>query len=128
MLIVLGAMALRPHTHRRPPSGRRPVVVGAIHGLAGSAFVAMLVLGAAESVEVALLYLGAFGVGTAAGMGLITAGVAVPAAIAARRFASAPRVLQVASGVASIAFGLLLGHQVGFEDGLFTGNATWTPQ
>jgi hypothetical protein len=30
--------------------------------------------------------------------------------------------------VASIAFGLLLGHQVGFEDGLFTGNATWTPQ
>ena len=35
--------------------------------------------------------------------------------------------LRIASGVASIAFGLVLAHRIGFVDGLFTAAPTWTP-
>jgi hypothetical protein len=38
------------------------------------------------------------------------------------------RVLRYAAGTASIAFGLYLAHQIGFADGLFTGNAAWSPK
>jgi hypothetical protein len=38
------------------------------------------------------------------------------------------RTLRIASGVASIAFGLFLAHRIGFVDGLFTAAPAWTPQ
>jgi hypothetical protein len=38
------------------------------------------------------------------------------------------RALRIASGVASIGFGLFLVHRIGFVDGLFTAAASWTPQ
>ena len=37
------------------------------------------------------------------------------------------RTLRLASGVASIAFGLFLVHRIGFVDGLFTAAPAWTP-
>jgi high-affinity nickel-transport protein len=58
---------------------------------------------------------------------LVTASIAAPALFASRRFASMNRTLRVASGVASIAFGLFLAHRIGFVDGLFTAAPSWTP-
>jgi high-affinity nickel permease len=106
----------------------RPVIVGFVHGLAGSAFVAMVVLTAIESAGVGLLYLLVFGVGTVAGMTLITAAIAVPSAYVAARVSGAQRYVQLAAGVASVCFGLLLAHRVGVTDGLFAATPHWTPQ
>lgn len=106
----------------------RPLVVGLIHGLAGSAAVALLVLAAIRNPLWALAYLLLFGVGTIVGMMLITALIAVPFAYTAARFATVNRYLGVASGVLSLAIGLFLAYEIGLVDGLFTANPEWTPK
>jgi cytochrome c biogenesis protein CcdA len=129
MLIVLGLLTLAGNDRRVSESTARPVTIGFVHGLAGSAAVATLP-------QVALIpdplwavgYLAVFGAGTIAGMMLITVSIAAPSLIALRQFGSMNRALRVASGVASVGFGLFLVHHIGFVDGLFTASASWTPQ
>lgn len=119
MLIVLGignmvAPAAQAGHHRM-----RPLVVGVVHGMAGSAAAAILILATVGTPRWAMVALGMFGAGTVAGMMLVTLLLAVPAMYAISRFAGAQRSITIASGVASITFGLLLAHRVGFVDGLF---------
>ena len=127
MLIVLGVLNLTGRGAASALSPLRPVMVGFVHGLAGSAFVAMLVLSAIPSPWVGLLYLSIFGVGTVAGMALITTMIAVPSAYSLARFSSVQRYLQLASGAVSLGFGLFLAHEVGIVNGLFGANPTWDP-
>ena len=105
----------------------RPLVVGVVHGLAGSAAVALLVLAAIGDPHWAVAYLLLFGIGTIVGMMLITLVVAAPMTYASRRLRHVERHLRVASGVLSLAFGLFLVYHIGFVSGLFTGHASWTP-
>jgi ABC-type nickel/cobalt efflux system permease component RcnA len=95
----------------------RPLVIGIVHGLAGSAAVALLVLPIIQSPIWALAYLLIFGVGTIAGMMLITAAIAVPVSYSTR-FQFLHRHLATAAGVLSVGFGLFLVYQIGFVDGL----------
>lgn len=125
MLIVLGVLTLRGEPVRSAVSRARPVIVGFVHGLAGSAAVALMVLALIEDPIWALAYLLVFGIGTIAGMVAITLAIALPSVYAVDRFPGASRWLRVASGAASIAFGLFLAHHVGIEGGLFTGNVQW---
>jgi high-affinity nickel-transport protein len=97
----------------------RPLVVGLVHGLAGSAAVALLVLAAIRDPWLAVAYLLVFGAGTIAGMMLITAAVAVPFAVTTSRFAWLNRHLATASGLLSLAFGLWMAWQIGVLGGLF---------
>jgi high-affinity nickel-transport protein len=130
MLIVLGVANLSGAGAPVDRGGRmssRPLVVGFIHGLAGSAFVALLVLAAVPSALLGLVYLALFGLGTVGGMMLITVAIAAPSALTARRFGNAQRYLRLASGVASVAFGLFLARQ-GIVDGLFSAAPDWTPR
>jgi high-affinity nickel-transport protein len=106
----------------------RPLVVGLVHGLAGSAAIALLVLAAIHDPLWATAYLLLFGAGTIAGMMLITAVIAVPFAYTAARFAIVHRYLGVASGLLSLAVGLFLAYEVGLVDGLFTATPQWTPK
>ena len=106
----------------------RPLVVGLVHGLAGSAAVALLVLAAIPDPWWATGYLLVFGVGTIAGMMLITAAVAVPFAVTAGRFAWLNRHLATASGVLSLGFGLWMAYQIGVVDGLFGAVPHWSPE
>ncbi len=124
-----GSLRSEPRIATRSLLARlRPLVVGVIHGLAGSAAIALLVLSTIRSVGQALLYLAVFGAGTVLGMLLLTAVVALPMAAAARRFASFEPLLARATGVVSIAFGIFLGYQIGFVEGLFSANMTWSPK
>jgi high-affinity nickel permease len=97
----------------------RPLVVGIVHGLAGSATVALLVLTTIRDPQWGMAYLLVFGVGTVGGMVLITTTIAAPFALGTRRFAGSHRRLQVITGLVSVAFGLLIAYQIGFVDGLF---------
>ena len=126
MLIVLGAVNLSGRQVGSARSATRPLVVGFVHGLAGSAFVALLVVAAVPGPWLGLLYLGLFGVGTIAGMGLITAALAMPSALTARRFVHMQKYLRLASGLASVAFGLVLMRN-GIADGLFSAVPRWSP-
>ena len=129
MLVVLGLLTLAGGERRVADSTARPLTVGFIHGLAGSAAVATLPQVALIPNPVwAVTYLAVFGVGTIVGMMLITASIAAPSLLAVNRFAGLNRSLRIASGVASIAFGLFLAHRIGFVDGLFTAAPSWVPQ
>jgi ABC-type nickel/cobalt efflux system permease component RcnA len=106
----------------------RPLVIGIVHGLAGSAAVALLVLSTIHSPVWATVYLLIFGAGTMVGMMCMTAVMAVPLAYAGNRFSSVSRFFSVASGVVSVCFGFFLVYQLGFLGGLFTSHPQWTPR
>ena len=106
----------------------RPLVVGVVHGLAGSAAVALLVLATIPDPWWGIAYLVVFGAGTIAGMMLITAATALPVTYTVSRLAAVNRHLVLASGVASIGFGLFLVYRIGVVDGLFASGGRWTPQ
>lgn len=95
----------------------RPLVIGTVHGLAGSAAVALLVLPIIHDPSWAMAYLLVFGVGTIAGMMLITAAIAVPVSYSTR-FQFLQRHLGTAAGALSLGFGLFLVYQIGFVQGL----------
>jgi High-affinity nickel-transport protein len=105
----------------------RPLLVGIVHGLAGSAAVALLVLTTIRDPRWAVAYLLVFGVGTVAGMMLITMSIASAFNFFGRKHASFSVRLGLASGILSLAFGLLLVYQIGFAGGLFSGHPQWTP-
>lgn len=106
----------------------RPLVVGLIHGLAGSAAVALLVLSTIKSPLWSTAYLLVFGFGTMAGMMLMTSAIAMPLVYAANRSFNINRHLTTISGLASTAFGVFLAYHIGFVDGLFTSQVHWIPQ
>jgi ABC-type nickel/cobalt efflux system permease component RcnA len=97
----------------------RPVIVGVVHGLAGSAAVALLVLPIIRDPIWAMIYLLIFGAGTIAGMMLITAAIAAPITYSANRFRAFNRYVGATAGVLSLIFGLFLVYQIGYVDGLF---------
>jgi ABC-type nickel/cobalt efflux system permease component RcnA len=105
----------------------RPLVVGVVHGLAGSAAVALLVLTTIRNPAWAIAYLLIFGLGTIVGMMLITAVIALPVAYSAGRLTRVRHGLRLASGLISLGFGLFLAYRIGIVDGLFTSHAEWTP-
>jgi high-affinity nickel permease len=106
----------------------RPLAVGIVHGLAGSAAVALLVLATIRNPTWAVVYLLIFGLGTIVGMMLMTAAIVLPFAYTDGKRARLNQALRVASGVISLAFGLFISYRIGFVDGLFTGHPHWTPQ
>ena len=107
----------------------RPLAIGIVHGLAGSAAVALLVLTLVRDPVWAIAYLLLFGAGTIGGMMVITLGLSAPFALTS---ASAPRFnlpLRAAAGLISFAFGLFLIYEIGFVDGgLFTDAPNWQPR
>ncbi|HXK17481.1 MAG TPA: sulfite exporter TauE/SafE family protein [Polyangiaceae bacterium] len=151
MLIVLGAMNLsgaltqinrvaHPHAHQHPLEQRpaehvhvrmlgplRPLFIGVVHGLAGSAAIALLVLTTIKSASMALLYLAVFGAGTLWGMMLLTFAMSLPIAALSSRFGNVERFLSRATGLVSVAFGLFLAYRIGLVDGLLLGAAHWAP-
>jgi ABC-type nickel/cobalt efflux system permease component RcnA len=106
----------------------RPLVVGIVHGLAGSAAVALLVLTTIRNVHWAVAYLLVFGVGTIAGMMLITMSIASAFTMMASGRQKFSRRLALASGLLSLGFGLFVAYQICFVNGLFTNHAQWIPR
>jgi ABC-type nickel/cobalt efflux system permease component RcnA len=131
-----------PHTPEQTPLARldrwlgglglyqlvRPLVIGVVHGLAGSAAVALLVLTTIGDSGWAVVYLMVFGLGTIMGMMLITAVIAWPFAYTQGRFLRFHRGLRLASGILSLGIGLALAYQIGVVEGLFGSVPTWTPR
>jgi ABC-type nickel/cobalt efflux system permease component RcnA len=106
----------------------RPFIIGLVHGLAGSAAVALLVLSTIRSPLWAIAYLLVFSLGTIFGMMLMTSAIAIPVAYTGKHFEVARRYLSPISGIVSTGFGLFLVYQIGFVDGLFSANVHWIPQ
>jgi high-affinity nickel-transport protein len=127
MLIGLGYSNIRRRDEEDAPRLTRPLLVGIVHGLAGSAAVALLVLATIRAPLAAAGYLLMFGFGTILGMMLVTAILAVPALYAGNRVQRMRVGVRVAAGALSIVFGLLLARELIVDGGLFSAAPTWEP-
>lgn len=97
----------REHLHRHILGfGLRPFSVGVAHGLAGSAGLAILAVGTTSSVAAGLVYIGMLGLGSAAGMMILTGMMSLPLVLFAGRYATFRGTLQLVAGAGSVAFGL----------------------
>ncbi|UYO55452.1 sulfite exporter TauE/SafE family protein [Rhodopseudomonas palustris] len=96
-----------PSAHRHEHGFRwRTLLVGLMHGMAGSAALLVLAVSQAPSPAQGLLYVALFGLGSMVGMGALSAVIAVPVVISARSLTTANRLLQGAVGILTIAIGL----------------------
>jgi len=84
----------------------RTLLVGLMHGMAGSAALLVLTVSQASSPVVGLGYVALFGIGSMIGMGALSTVIAVPLAASARWLTWANRGLQGAVGIVTIAIGL----------------------
>lgn len=132
MLVGLGiANVIAERTGRASAalaSNARPLVVGTVHGMAGSAAFTLLALPLIASPALAGGYLLLFGIGTIAGMVTVTLAIALPALYATARMVGARRAIRLTAGVASILVGCWLAFEIGFVDGLFIGAPEWSPR
>ncbi|HVP31245.1 MAG TPA: high-affinity nickel-transport family protein [Myxococcota bacterium] len=134
VLVALGLRNLRDmgaeseaahgHVHELRDAGAattaalaRACGVGLVHGLAGSAAVALLALAAMPTPATAIAYLAVFSVGTIGGMVAISLGLGFPLAFAARR-PVLRRFIVAGSGALSLGFGAWLVYDIGFVQGL----------
>lgn len=108
-----------PHTHHGYQLSARPILIGMVHGLAGSAALMLLVLSTIPSAGVGLAYIFVFGVGSVGGMMLMSALVGLPLQLTARRFTRMNAALRGLAGIFSLCFGLFMVYRIGFADGLF---------
>ncbi len=136
MLVILGFANLRRRGDAAEPEAMpaaarratlRPLIVGSVHGLAGSAAVAILVLTTIRGIAPAIAYLLMFGLGTVVGMVAVTLILAAPALYAGARVTRLHAGIRVAAGALSIAFGLLLARELIVEGGLFSAAPAWEP-
>lgn len=96
------------HQHRLFRLGRRPFVVGMVHGVAGSAALTLAVLTTIPSIALGLVYIAVFGIGSIGGMLLMSALIGLPFAVTARRFSIINGGIRLFAGLFSILFGLVL--------------------
>ena len=102
------------HTHRHHlfRLGRRPFVVGMVHGMAGSAAITLAVLTTIPSIALGLVYIAVFGIGSIGGMLLMSAMIGLPFAVTARRFSILNGGIRLFAGLFSVLFGLMLGWKL----------------
>lgn len=99
--------------------GRKPFLVGMMHGLAGSAALMLLVLSEIRSPRLGLLYILVFGVGSIGGMLVMSTLFSLPYLLLKNRFRAIDRGLRLSAGALSVAFGIYLMYEIGIIDGLF---------
>lgn len=108
-----------PHTHHGLRLGARPLLVGMVHGMAGSASLMLLVLSTISSPLVELVFIVIFGVGSIGGMMLMSALVGLPVYLTATRFKRAHLAVHGLAGLFSLSFGLFMIYEIGFGKFVF---------
>ncbi|MEK7725170.1 MAG: sulfite exporter TauE/SafE family protein [Acidobacteriota bacterium] len=107
-------------THHGLKFNSKALLIGMVHGLAGSAALMLLVIPTIHSRPLGLLYIAIFGIGSIGGMMLMSFLVGLPFHLTASRFNQYNRVLQGVAGLVSIVFGLLIIYEKGVTEGLFS--------
>ena len=94
------------HSHTVSRLGWKPVLIGMMHGLAGSGALTLLVLTQISSSWVGFLYVATFGLGSILGMLLMSGLIGLPFAFSSRKLTHLHHGLQTLAAVFSICFGI----------------------
>ena len=107
------------HSHHGLKLGVRPLVIGMVHGLAGSAALMLSVLMTIKSsTALAFAYIIIFGVGSIGGMMLMSLILSMPIHVTSGHFAKTNLAVRALAGCFSLGFGLFMAYEIGFVDGL----------
>jgi ABC-type nickel/cobalt efflux system permease component RcnA len=112
---------LHPHFHEQnSPTeashhtvGKRPLLIGLVHGLAGSAALMLLVLSSIPTPFIGMIYIAVFGAGSIIGMMLISSLIGVPFHLTSSRFKMANLSARILAGIFSVGCGLMIIYQKG---------------
>jgi len=107
------------HTHHGLSLNARPLLVGMVHGLAGSAALMLLVLSTVSSRVIGLAFIAVFGLGSIGGMMIMSALVSMPLRLTADRFKRTHRAVQMLAAIFSLGLGVMMVYNSGFLVGLF---------
>ncbi len=113
-----GGHVTHNHSHSVTGIGLKPTLVGAMHGLAGSGALTLLVLTQINSSLLGLLYLGIFGIGSIVGMLLMSGLVGLPFVLSSRKLNGLHYSLQMIAGALSITFGIWYAYETGIFPGV----------
>ena len=108
-----------PHTHHGFSFSPRALIIGMVHGLAGSAALMLILIPTIESRAVGLLYIVVFGIGSIGGMMLMSFLISLPFKLTAKKFNRINYLLQSVAGLISVGLGLFIVYQKGISEGLF---------
>lgn len=116
MLVVIGIRAIRAKEMQSDlRTSHHSLMVGAMHGLAGSGALTLLVLASADTLLAGMVFILLFGVGSILAMMAISSLVAVPLA-ATRKMRRLDRTIRIAVGALSVVFGgLIIIHVIGAQ-------------
>jgi ABC-type nickel/cobalt efflux system permease component RcnA len=104
------------HSHSITKIGLKPGLVGAMHGLAGSGTLTLLVLTQINSPLLGLIYLAVFGIGSIFGMLLMSALIGLPFVFSSRKFSGIHYGLQALAGILSVGFGFWYAYETGVSN------------
>lgn len=107
------------HKHRHPKvSYVKSLLIGLVHGLAGSGAMVLLTMSTVKNIWEAAIYMIVFGAGTVVGMLFFTTLIGIPFVISANKLAL-NRTLTRLTGVTSMCFGFYYMYNLGITEGLF---------
>ncbi|MBI4080450.1 MAG: high-affinity nickel-transport family protein [Candidatus Levybacteria bacterium] len=106
----------------------RPVLIGLVHGLAGSAAIAILVISTIQEEGIAVLYLFIFNIGVIIGMMFLTSLLGFAFMKVKKINTGFHMMLVVVSGALSLFFGILVLYETGVVGGLFGSSIHWNPR
>ena len=101
------------HSHAVSRIGWKPVLVGMMHGLAGSGALTLLVLTQIGSSLIGFLYMATFGLGSIVGMLLMSGLIGLPFAFSSGKLTHLHQGLQTLAAVLSICFGVWYAFRAG---------------
>lgn len=93
------------HAHEHTKLSGKALMVGLMHGLAGSAALLILVLSTVESATAGLFYIAIFGLGSVLGMAVLSAALTLPLRWSAGQFRAGHRVVQGVLGTVTCSLG-----------------------
>jgi len=102
-----------PHSHAISRVGIKPLLIGTMHGLAGSGALTLLVLTQIGSSWIGFLYLAIFGIGSIAGMVLMSGLLGLPFVMTSKNLTRLHQQLQTVAAALSICFGIWYAYQTG---------------
>lgn len=112
---------IAPHTaktHHGLGLSPRALLIGMVHGLAGSAALMLLIIPTIDSRAVGLLYIAIFGIGSIGGMMLMSFLVGLPFRLTDLKFHRFNHILQAVAGMISVSLGLWIVYEKGFGGGI----------
>lgn len=109
-----------PQTHHNFSFSPRALIIGMIHGLAGSAALMLLIIPTIDSQIIGMFYILIFGAGSIGGMMLMSFLVGLPLQLTAFRFNRLHLLLHCLAGLASLYFGVFMVYEKGIIEGLLS--------